>query len=159
MPNLKFRPLEEGDLAAIDKILAATGMFSAAEIAIADELLDLVLHRPEQRDYQIQVAILENQLSGYVCYGPTPATEATYDLYWIAVDPQLQGRGIGRQLLQFAERDCQRRGGKLLIIETSSKESYRRTQSFYLHNGYQIEAKIKDFYAPGDDRLIFTRRF
>ncbi len=159
MPNLKFRPLEEGDLAAIDKILAATGMFSAAEIAIADELLDLVLHRPEQRDYQIQVAILENQLSGYVCYGPTPATEATYDLYWIAVDPQLQGRGIGRQLLQFAERDCQRRGGKLLIIETSSKESYRPTQSFYLHNGYQIEAKIKDFYAPGDDRLIFTRRF
>lgn len=159
MLNLVIRPLQEQDLPAVDRILAATAMFTPAEIAVADELLDVFLHTPGQRDYLIWVAILEPKVVGYVCFGPTPATESTYDLYWIAVDPELQGHGIGKQLLQFAEQNCLKQGGKLLIIETSSKESYRPTQAFYLKNGYQIEARIKDFYAPGDDRLIFTRRF
>ncbi len=160
MMNQAIRPLQEADLTEVDRILISAGMFSAAEIAVADELLDIYLHKAGQQDYQIYVSILENQqVSGYVCFGPTPATESTFDLYWIAVAPELQGRGIGKQLLQFVEQKCRKQGGKLLIIETSSKELYRPTQAFYLNNGYQVEARIKDFYAHGDDRLIFTRRF
>ena len=157
--NLEIRPLLEEDLPEVDRILAATGMFTTAEIEVADELLDIFLHQPGQKDYRIFVACQDSQVCGYVCFGPTPATEATFDLYWIAVDPEWQGHGLGKKLLQFAERECQTRGGKLLIIETSSKELYRPTQAFYLKNGYQVEARIRDFYAPGDDRLIFTRRF
>jgi ribosomal protein S18 acetylase RimI-like enzyme len=157
--TLEIRPLLEDDRAEVDRILSATGMFTDAEIEVADELLDIFLHKPDQKDYQLFVACQESRLCGYVCFGPTPATEATFDLYWIAVDPELQGQGIGKQLLRFAEQECQNLGAKLLIIETSSKELYRPTQAFYLHNGYQIEARIKDFYATGDDRLIFTRRF
>jgi len=160
MTNQVIRPLQEADLIEVDRILISVAIFSTAEIAVADELLDIFLHKAGQQDYQIYVSVLDNhQVSGYVCFGPTPATEATFDLYWIAVAPELQGRGIGKQLLQFAEQECQKQGGKLLIIETSSKELYRPTQSFYLNNGYQVEARIKDFYAPGDDRLIFTKRF
>ena len=160
MLNLEIRPLQEADQTEVDEILTATGMFSAAEIEVADELLDVFLHKPGQKDYQIYVAhINDRQVGGYVCFGPTPATEATFDLYWIAVAPELQGHGIGRQLLHFTENECQAQGAKLLIIETSSKELYRPTQAFYQKNGYQIEARIKDFYAPHDDRLIFTRRF
>lgn len=157
--TLEIKPLLEEDRLEVDRILAATGMFTAAEIEVAEELLDIFLQKPDQKDYQIFVACHERRVCGYVCFGPTPATDATFDLYWIAVDPELQGHGIGKKLLQFAEQECQSRGGKLLIIETSSKELYRPTQAFYLKNGYQIEARIKDFYAPGDDRLIFTRRF
>lgn len=157
--TLEIRPLQEDDRFEVDRILAATGMFTAAEIEVADELLDIFLHKPGQKDYQIFVVCQDSRVCGYVCFGPTPATESTFDLYWIAVDPELQGHGIGKKLLRFAEQECQKQGGKLLIIETSSKELYRPTQAFYLNNSYQIEARIKDFYAPGDDRLIFTRRF
>lgn len=157
--NLEIRTLLENDRSEVDRILAATGMFTAAEIEVADELLDIFLHKPGQKDYQIDVACQGNRVCGYVCFGPTPATESTFDLYWIAVAPELQGHGIGKKLLHFAEQESQSQGGKLLIIETSSKELYRPTQAFYLNNGYQIEARIKDFYAAGDDRLIFTRRF
>jgi len=103
------------------------------------------------------VAELEGRAVGYVCFGPTPATEGTYDLYWIAVSPKLHNKGIGRQLLNFTEREVVRMGGRLLIIETSSQEKYAPTQAFYLKNGYEIEARIRDFYRPGDDRLIYTK--
>jgi len=156
--TLAIRPMRQSDRAEIDRILAATGMFSAAEIEVADELLDIFLDKAEQKDYLIHVAELQDEVCAYVCFGPTPATEATFDLYWIAVEPKYQGHGIGKKLLHFTEQECRSRGGKLLIIETSSKELYRPTQNFYLKNGYQIEARIKDFYAPGDDRLIFTRK-
>lgn len=156
--TLLIRRLQQCDRNKIDCILDATGMFTAAEIAVADELLDIFLDKPGQKDYQMHIVEQEGEVCGYVCFGPTPATEATFDLYWIAIAPQRQGQGIGKKLLLFAEQSCREQGGKLLIIETSSKEIYRPTQNFYLKNGYQIEARIKDFYALGDDRLIFTRR-
>lgn len=158
--NLEIRALQETDWEAVDKILLATGMFNSAEIEVADELLDIFLHKLGQKDYQIHVAIAadDRQVCGYVCFGPTPATQSTFDLYWIAVAPGKQGHGIGRQLLHFTENECRKQGGKLLIIETSSVELYHPTHAFYEKNGYRVEARIKDFYAPGDDRLIFTRR-
>ena len=90
MLNLELRPLQENDAPAIDRILRQTGMFTAAEIDVANELIDIFLHKPDQKDYVIVVAAEPAAAAapvGYVCFGPTPATEATFDLYWIAVDP------------------------------------------------------------------------
>lgn len=86
-----------------------------------------------------------------------PLTDGTYDLYWIAVDPQTQGSGYGRALLRFAEDDVLQRGGRLLLIETSSQESYGATIRFYEKSGYPLVARIKGFYRPGDDKLIFAK--
>jgi ribosomal protein S18 acetylase RimI-like enzyme len=146
------------DKSAVLRILEKTGMFTSEEIDVALELIDAWLFKPEQRDYIIWTAEYEGVPAGYVCYGPTPAAEGTFDLYWVAVDPALQGRGIGKALLRFTEDAVRSLGGRLLIIETSSQEKYRPTQGFYEGNGYIVEARIKDFYRPGDDRLIFTRR-
>ena len=162
MSSLELRPMREPDAVAVDRILRQTGMFTAAEMDVANELIDIFLHKPGQKDYVIAVVVeatAESVPLGYVCFGPTPATEATYDLYWIAVDPARQGQGIGRVLLQHAEHECVSRGGRLMIIETSSKAMYLPTQKFYERNGYAVEARIRDFYAQGDDRLIYTRRF
>lgn len=162
MLNLELRPMQEKDAAAIDRILRQTGMFTAAEIDVANELIDIFLHKPDQKDYLIVVAAepgVDAPPAGYVCFGPTPATEATFDLYWIAVDPARQGQGVGRVLLAHAEQEIVKKGGRLMIIETSSKAMYLPTQKFYERNGYVVEARIRDFYAQGDDRLIYTRRF
>jgi ribosomal protein S18 acetylase RimI-like enzyme len=140
------------------RILEKTGMFTPEEIDVALELIDAWLSKPEQKDYIIRTAEYEGGVAGYVCYGPTPATEGTFDLYWVAVDPALQGRGIGKELLHFTEEAVRTQGGRLLVIETSSREKYRPTQAFYEKNGYRVEARIEDFYRSGDDRLIFTRR-
>ena len=149
----------EADKAPVMDLLARTGMFTPEELDVALELIDAWLYKPDQKDYIVITAVSEGRAAGYVCYGPTPATEGTYDLYWIAVDPLTQGKGLGGQLLRYTEEAVFRAGGKLIIIETSSQEKYRPTQGFYEKNGYVIEARIKDFYRAGDDRLIFTRRF
>ena len=95
---------------------------------------------------------------GYACFGPTPATDGTWDLYWLAVDPAAQGRGVGRALVQWVEKELGRRGARLLVVETSSRADYEQTRSFYARGGYVEAARVKDFYNTADDRIIFTTR-
>ena len=106
------------------------------------------------------VAAEENgSLIGYACYGPTPATHGTYDLYWIAVHPSAQGTGGGRMLLGAVEDRVIADGGRMIIVETSSRSDYEGTRRFYDRRGYREGARVRDFYAPHDDRVIFARRF
>jgi ribosomal protein S18 acetylase RimI-like enzyme len=101
----------------------------------------------------------EEILVGYACWGPTPATDRTWDLYWIAVDTALQGAGIGTILLEEVERRLVGQHARMLIAETSSRSDYAATRGFYGRRGYTEAARVRDFYAPGDDRIIFVRRF
>jgi GNAT superfamily N-acetyltransferase len=110
-------------------------------------------------DYEFVGAFDEREyLLGYACFGPTPATEGTYDLYWLAVDPAAQGRGAGRALVQWVERELAGRGARLLVVETSSRPDYEHTRKFYARGGYAEAARVRDFYAPADDRIILTTR-
>ncbi|MCX7786595.1 MAG: GNAT family N-acetyltransferase [Spirochaetes bacterium] len=158
MTCIRIRPTTGEDRSSILEILHRTGMFTAEEIEVARELIDAWLNNPAQKDYILYTAEREGQVVGYVCYGPTPATEGTFDLYWIAVDPQFQGSGIGKQLLFFIEEAIRKARGRLIVIETSSQEKYSPTRTFYERNGYTLEARIKDFYREGDDRLIYVKR-
>jgi len=148
------------DREAVAVIVTGVGNFSPEEIQCALELVDIYLGNPEQKDYHAVVA--ENALgvvSGYACWGPTPMTQGTFDLYWIATRPGAQGQGTGRALMNYVESEVQQRAGRLLVIETSSKDSYAGAVRFYRRLGYQESARIVDFYHPGDDRLIFVKRF
>ncbi len=156
---IEIRKMIADDRAAISRILEETDMFTSAELNVALELIDIFLTNREQKDYIIYVATDERkEVVGYVCYGPTPATDGTFDLYWIAVSPAMQQQGVGKALLLFTEQQVMRHNGRMIIIETSSQPKYKPTQDFYLRNHYQIEARIKDFYRIGDDRLIFVKR-
>lgn len=97
-------------------------------------------------------------MAGYVCFGHTPCTEGTYDLYWIATDPALQGRGVGRTLERAVEEEVRARRGRMVLIETASKDSYAATRAFYDRAGYCEVARVPDFYAPGDDRVIYAKK-
>jgi ribosomal protein S18 acetylase RimI-like enzyme len=156
-PAFTIRAMRAEDREAVLGLLRETAVFSEEEIGVARELIDIWLDKP-QKDYIIYTALCGGGVAGYVCFGPTPATGATWDIYWIAVTPALHGRGFGRRLLSFAENEIIRLGGGLIIIETSSTPRYSRTRDFYGKNGYLIEARIRDFYHPGDDRLIYVKR-
>ncbi|WP_395851615.1 GNAT family N-acetyltransferase [Cystobacter fuscus] len=123
----------------------------------AIELVDLAL-QPNNPDYKILVADRDGTLVGYVCYGPTPMTEGTYDLYWIASDPQVRGQGVGASLVSGMEADLRRRTARIIRVETSATEAYGPTRGFYASMKYTEEARIRDFYKVGDDLIILTKR-
>lgn len=157
---INIRKIESRDREPVYEILQQTDMFSPAEIDVAMELIDTVLFNKDQKDYWIYVGENKvNEVIGYVCYGPTPATEGTFDLYWIAISPAFQGKGAGKDLLNFVESEVKAQNGRLIVIETSSQSKYFPTREFYLRNNYKIAAQIKDFYRTGDDRVIFVNYF
>src|SRR5439155_23252259 len=121
---------------------------------------DAWLARGEASEYFTYVvdALEARAVRGYVCFGPAPLTEGTFDLYWIAVDPDFQGRGYGQELLRFTEEDVRRRGGRWLLIETSSQETYGDTTRFYDRAGFGLIARVPEYYRPGDDKLIYGKR-
>jgi ribosomal protein S18 acetylase RimI-like enzyme len=156
----RIRSLEPGDRSRIADMVVSTGKFNEDEVATALELVDHALKDGEASGYIF--AVLEEDsggpaVKGYACYGPTPLTQGVYDLYWIVVDPVAQGKGFGRFLTQHVEKDVIRRGGRMLLIETSSQESYIPTVRFYERTGYQLAARVRNFYRIGDDKLIFSK--
>jgi ribosomal protein S18 acetylase RimI-like enzyme len=128
-------------------------------VEVAIELVDLAL-QPNNPDYHILVADKDGQggLVGYVCYGPTPMTEGTYDLYWIASDPAVRGQGVGAALVSGMEGDLRRRHARLIRVETSATEAYGPTRGFYAAMKYTEESRFRDFYKVGDDLIVLAKR-
>lgn len=168
---MNLSPLRPGDRPRVEELLVATAAFSAEEIGVALELFDSCHPGRSERvpalagdaravppDYEFIGAYEGDTLVGYACFGPTPATDGTYDLYWLAVDPASQGRGAGRALVSEVERELELRGARLLVVETSSRAEYSHTREFYARGGYREAARVRDFYAPADDRIILMTR-
>ncbi len=161
-PSTVIRPLVAADRSGVFRILENAGNFTPEEVATALELIDEWLELGEHSGYLTYVLESQGEESaevlGYVSFGPTPLTESTYDLYWIAVDKSKHRGGVGKKLLKFTEEEIVRRGGRMLLIETSSQETYGGTIQFYERTGYELVGKIKEYYKPGDDKLIFAKR-
>lgn len=150
-----LRDLRPADREPIAALLRATDAFHADEIDVALELVDA----PREVGYRFVVAELDGRVAGYACFGRTPCTDAVWDLYWIAVDPRTQGRGVGRALWSAVERAVQGESARMLLVETASKPSYAATRAFYAAIGLEEIARVPDFYARGDDKIVYARRF
>jgi GNAT superfamily N-acetyltransferase len=170
-------PLEPHHRDRVAEILRSTGNFRDEEVDVALELFDESFAGD---DYKL-LGVFEASsprlstddsadgrwlmadgsrpiLQGFACFGPTPATDRTYDLYWIAVDRNAQGSGCGTVLLSAVERTLEALHARMLVVETSSRSDYTATRSFYLRRGYVEAARVREFYAPEDDRIILTKR-
>ena len=143
---------------AVRRIVASTNFFRPDEIVIAGELVDERLIKGESSGYYFVFAELDNSVVGYACYGPIPCTLGSYDLYWIAVSKDIQAKGVGSALMRYVEHDVLKRNGRLLLIETTSMPHSELTRKFYRKQGYAIAGTIKDFYADGDDKVIYRKR-
>jgi ribosomal protein S18 acetylase RimI-like enzyme len=104
------------------------------------------------------VADQDGQPVGYICFGPTPMTQGTFDLYWIATDPGVRGQGVGSSLIAAMENELRARNGRLVRVETSATDDYGPTRGFYQRANYREEARVRDFYRPGDDLVILGKR-
>jgi len=146
------------DKAAVTAILRALPEFTSEEVVVAEEVIDSYLEKSLSSGYHILVVEEGSAVAGYVCYGPTPLTSGTWDMYWLAVDAGRQGQGIGRALMAFAEERIRESDGRLIIIETSGRPQYEKTRRFHMSQGYAEIGRMADFYAPGDDKLFFEKR-
>ncbi|MBM4149294.1 MAG: GNAT family N-acetyltransferase [Lentisphaerae bacterium] len=157
MNNAVVRVTAKEDRDAIVGLLAACPMFRPCEVAIGVEVLDEAVKSGPEGHYQSRTAFVEDAVVGWICWGPTPCTEATYDIYWIVVAEPHRGHRIGGSMLSAAEQEIRERGGRLAVVETSARSDYAATRKFYARHAYQQAAVVPDFYAPGDNKEIYVK--
>ena len=151
------REVGPADPPAVARLVAATGFFSGEEVGIARELVEERLRLGPASGYEFLLAEDGQGLAGYACFGRIPGTQASYDLYWIAVRPGLKGQGLGRQALARAESLMAGQGGTRVYVDTSSRAQYEPTRAFYERCGYGLAASFPDFYAPGEAKVVYCK--
>lgn len=153
---MKIRKLTAADRQRVCDIVVAAGVFRDDEVTVAEELIDDAIRKPGV-DYHALCAEDKGQVVGYVCYGQVPLTLSGWDLYWIAVDPFQQGKGIGSMLIREMERQIAALGGRQVYIDTSSLPLYAAARRLYEKCEYTIAAVLPNFFRPGDDKVLYSR--
>lgn len=157
-PGIEWRnEVATRDIGAVGHLVMASGVFSREEQGIAVELVQERLQRGAASGYEFLMAEQRGDLLGYTCFGRIPGTRSSYDLYWIAVSPARQHRGLGRQLMELTEQRIRAIGGTRVFVDTSSGTAYAPARAFYQRCGYTQEAVLRDYHAPGDNKVIFAR--
>jgi ribosomal protein S18 acetylase RimI-like enzyme len=146
------------DISDIVEIVRSTGFFNAEELDVAAELVEERLEKGTACGYFFLFMELDKKVTGYSCFGPIPGTLNSFDLYWIAVHNESRGVGLGKIIMERSEKEIAGMNGDRIYVETSSKDLYIPTRKFYESCGYRAEAQLKDFYAPGDDKIIYVKK-
>lgn len=151
------RDVRPDDPGRVRDITESTGFFFPEEVGTAVELVEERLAKGEASGYSFVFADEEDRTVGYACFGPIACTKASFDLYWIAVRSGVRGKGLGKLLLEESERLIRAAGGRRIYVETSSRPLYEPTRAFYLARGYREEARLAEFYGPGDAKVIYVK--
>jgi GNAT superfamily N-acetyltransferase len=148
-----------GDIEAVRALARATGFFRSDEIEVAAELPAARIAEGSASGYHFRFADADadGALLGYACFGPVPCTVTSFDLYWIVVDPEHQGKGLGRALMAAAEDGARALGGRRMYVETSTTARYAPTRRFYATCGYRLAATLEHFYDEGDGKAIYEK--
>ncbi|MBM4041734.1 MAG: GNAT family N-acetyltransferase [Planctomycetes bacterium] len=157
-PGFSFREtVTEADRESVRSILESTGFFYPEEIEVGIELVDDHLVSGVESGYRFLFAEKGGETLGYSCFGPIACTKSAFNIYWIAVHNAHRGQRVGRELLARTEEIIARLGGDQAHVETSNRVQYAPTRAFYENNGYQRAAVFFDFYAPGDDKVVYVK--
>jgi ribosomal protein S18 acetylase RimI-like enzyme len=153
--NLRTK-LTGKDVEPLRQLLKDTGVFTPSEVECGVELAEETLGGEE--GYHWVLAEEEGRLLGVICYGSVPLTEGTWDLYWILRAPGAKSKGVAAELLKMCEEDLRRKHARLLVLNTSGTPPYQPARDYYLRNGFQLAARLPEYYRPGDDLLIYTKK-
>ena len=157
-----IRPTTPADRPYLESLTAGTGLFSAYDIetlgGVLDDFLSSDAAENEDANHVCVTCEYDGTVAGYIYYAETEYADRVWFVWWVAVDKGTQGRGVGRELLGYAEADARRRGARLMFIETSGLPGYEPTRRFYLKAGYDQEAVLRDYYRDGDDKVVFRKR-
>jgi GNAT superfamily N-acetyltransferase len=153
-----LRPTEPADDTALVALARETGVFRPLEITALEEVLSDYHAHNRELGHQCVTCLDDGRIVGFAYFAPAAMTDRTWYLYWIAVCKDRQARGTGSRLLRHCEAAIRAAGGRLLLIETSSLPHYELTRRFYARHEYATAAVLRDFYADGDDMVVFSKR-
>ena len=153
-----IRPTIPSDQYPLLELARQTGVFKPLEIDALEEVLNDYHATNHAHGHRSITYEDSGQILGFAYYAPAAMTDHAWYLYWIAVSKRTQARGIGGALLRFIEDDIRQRHGRILLIETSSLPHYELTRKFYLKHQYEQVAVLPDYYADGDDMVVFRKR-
>lgn len=151
-PKTSIRPVARTDLPALKGIVDASGLFPS-------DMLDAMIagYIDDEPDSGIWLVAEIEGPAGLAFCAPEFMTEGTWNLYLIAVHPAHQGRGLGGTLIRHIETLLAEQGVRILLVETSGLPGFKRTRRFYRQCGYEEEARIRDFYQAGEDKIVFRK--
>lgn len=156
---MKIIKVMKSDHEVITNLIQEIDLFTTDEKEVVFELLDIYMFNELQKDYQFFATLEDDQsFSSFICFGPTPMSSNTYDLYWIGTHPNHRRKGLAAKLIDFMKAYMLEQQAKIIRVETSSQELYGGTVSFYDSLNFNEEARIRDFYKDGDDLIIYTAR-
>lgn len=150
--------LRATDIEDVRQLVQDTGVFSLTEVRWAGEVIEAALKDPAGAGYHTLMADGASGLEGFTCYGPIEGTQNRFDLYWIAVSPMAQGKGLGGKLLSASMADARSRGATHMFIDTSTRPDYAAARALYVTLGFELQGTLVDFYSDGDGKAIFGRR-
>ena len=148
----KVRPVTADDIDALKAVVQTNGLFPSD--MLNDMLIDYLSNKNSS---DLWFTYQEDRPVAIAYCAPERMTEGTWNLYLIAVHPDFQGRGIGTSIVHYIEQLLAQRGARILLVETSSLPSFALTQKFYLKCGYEREARIREFYQAGEDKIVFRK--
>jgi GNAT superfamily N-acetyltransferase len=150
--------ISKADRKSIEVILRSTDFFYEFEIETALELADETINYGQEKSGYFWMKITdEDGLHAFATYGKNSFSTHSWELYWIAVRNGSRKKNLGSVLLKAVENDIRNAGGKILWVETSGRPLYASTEGFYKKNGYSLHASLKDFYATGDPKQIYSK--
>ncbi len=157
MGNLSnnIRPAQPADKSALLDLAVATGLFQSNELGELEGMLDEFFAGNLEDHFWI--ADDDDGIKAAAYYAPEMMTSGTWNLYFIGVLPNQQGKGRGEKILKYVEETLRARGERILLIETSGLDNFELTRKFYLKNGYDEEARIREFYQAGEDKIVFRK--
>ena len=153
-----IHPTKPEETPRLIEIAEGTNVFKPMEIQALREVLDDYHEYSHGHGHHSVTFSEQGKPIGFAYYAPAAMTDRTWYLYWIAVSKQTQARGVGSKLLRHVEEDIRREHGRQLLIETSSMPHYELTRRFYLKHGYEQVCALPDYYADGDDMVVFRKR-
>lgn len=157
MPEVSFE-ITPADRPAFEKILASSGFFYDFEIEVALSLADETFEKGEEKSGYYWVRLLEEgEVIGFANFGPNPSSVHSWDIYWMAIQQEHRKKHYGSVILRETEERIRSLGGKIAWIETSGRPLYEPTRHFYLKNHYELEATLREFYGPGDPKLVYRK--
>jgi GNAT superfamily N-acetyltransferase len=153
-----IRPTVPEDTPLLVQLADDTGFFKPHEIEALKEVLNDFHAYNREHGHRCVTREERGKVVGFAYYAPAAMTDRTWYLYWIAVSKAIQAKGIGKGLLQHLEAEIKGLGGRVLFLETSSLPLYEPTRNFYLRNGYDQEATLRDYYTDGDNMVVFRKK-
>lgn len=144
------------DTIALIALAAASGLFDPNQTDDLAQMLDKHF-RDRNETQDIWLTDYDNEPVGIAYIAPERMTEGTWNLYLIAIHPDRQKQGRGKALLSYVEQMLMERGERVLLVETAGTDDFEYVREFYRKNGYEEEARIREFYTAGVDKIIFRK--